>query len=138
MTPKQQSQVMALGLPGIGFRSEKRRFYPGGPTASHIVGLVDVDNKGIAGMERYVDTNGLSDLRAAGFNTEKELEPVKLSIDLRVQHVIRDELEKAMERYRAIAAGAVVLDIHTGEVLGMASLPDYDPKILSMLWKKTA
>jgi cell division protein FtsI (penicillin-binding protein 3) len=127
MTPKQQGQVMALGLPGIGFRSEKRRFYPGGSTASHIVGLVDVDNKGIAGMERYVDTNGLSDLRDAGFNTEKELQPVKLSIDLRVQHVIRDELMQAMERYRAIAAGAVVLDIHTGEVLGMASLPDYDP-----------
>jgi cell division protein FtsI (penicillin-binding protein 3) len=127
MTPKQQSQVMALGLPGIGFRSEKRRFYPGGATASHIVGLVDVDNKGIAGMERYVDTNGLSDLRDAGFNTEKELEPVKLSIDLRVQHVIRDELAQAMERYRAIAAGAVVLDVHTGEVIGMASLPDYDP-----------
>lgn len=127
MTPKQQSQVMKLGLPGIGFRSEKRRFYPGGPTASHIVGLVDVDNKGIAGMERYVDSHGLADLREAGFNTEKELEPVKLSIDLRVQHVIRDELGKAMERYQAIAAGAVVLDIHTGEVLGMASLPDYDP-----------
>jgi cell division protein FtsI (penicillin-binding protein 3) len=127
MTPKQQSQVMALGLPGIGFRSEKRRFYPGGSTASHIVGLVDVDNKGIAGMERYVDTNGLSDLRDAGFNTEKELEPVKLSIDLRVQHVIRDELAQAMDRYQAIAAGAVVLDIHTGEVMGMASLPDYDP-----------
>ncbi len=127
MTPKQQSMVMKLGLPGIGFRSEKRRFYPGGSTASHIVGLVDVDNKGIAGMERYVDKSGLSDLRDAGFTTEKELEPVKLSIDLRVQHVIRDELGKAMERYRAIAAGAVVLDVHTGEVLGMASLPDYDP-----------
>jgi cell division protein FtsI (penicillin-binding protein 3) len=127
MTPKQQSQIMALGLPGIGFRSEKRRFYPGGSTASHIVGLVDVDNKGIAGMERYVDTNGLSDLREAGFDTEKELAPVKLSIDLRVQHVIRDEIAQAMERYQAIAAGAVVLDIHSGEVLGMASLPDYDP-----------
>ncbi len=127
MTPKQQSMVMKLGLPGIGFRSEKRRFYPGGSTASHIVGLVDVDNKGIAGMERYVDKSGLSDLRDAGFTTEKELEPVKLSIDLRVQHVLRDEIGKAMERYQAIAAGAVVLDIHTGEVLGMASLPDYDP-----------
>ena len=127
MTPRQQSQVMALGLPGIGFRSEKRRFYPGGPTASHIVGLVDVDNKGTAGMERYVDNAGLSDLQAAGFTSERELSPVKLSIDLRVQHVIRDELQQAMERYRAIAAGAVVLDIHTGEVMGMASLPDYDP-----------
>ena len=127
MTPKQQSQVMKLGLPGIGFRSEKQRFYPGGSTASHIVGLVDVDNKGIAGMERYVDTHGLADLREAGFTTEKDLEPVKLSIDLRVQHVLRDEIAKAMDRYQAIAAGAVVLDIHTGEVLGMASLPDYDP-----------
>ena len=127
MTPKQQSQVMKLGLPGIGFRSEKQRFYPGGSTASHIVGLVDVDNKGIAGMERFVDTHGLSDLREAGFTTEKDLEPVKLSIDLRVQHVLRDELSKAIDRYQAIAAGAVVLDVHTGEVLGMASLPDYDP-----------
>ncbi len=127
MTPKQQSQVMKLGLPGIGFRSEKQRFYPGGSTASHIVGLVDVDNKGIAGMERYVDTHGLADLRDAGFTTEKDLEPVKLSIDLRVQHVLRDEIAKAMDRYQAIAAGAVVLDVHTGEVLGMASLPDYDP-----------
>ena len=127
MTPKQQSQVMKLGLPGIGFRSEKQRFYPGGSAASHIVGLVDVDNKGIAGMERYVDTHGLADLREAGFTTEKDLEPVKLSIDLRVQHVLRDEIAKAMDRYQAIAAGAVVLDVHTGEVLGMASLPDYDP-----------
>ncbi len=127
MTPKQQSLVMKLGLPGIGFRSEKQRFYPGGSTASHIVGLVDVDNKGIAGMERFVDTHGLADLREAGFTAEKDLEPVKLSIDLRVQHVIRDELGKAMERYSAIASGAVVLDVHTGEVLGMASLPDYDP-----------
>ena len=127
MTPKQQSQVMALGLPGIGFRDEKRRFYPGGPTASHLVGLVDVDNKGIAGMERFVDNAGLSDLQAAGFTSERELSPVKLSIDLRVQHVLRDELQQAMERYRAIGAGAVVLNIHTGEVLAMASMPDYDP-----------
>lgn len=127
MTPKQQAQVMALGLPGIGFRSEKRRFYPGGPTASHVVGLVDVDNKGTAGMEKYVDGHGLSDLQDAGFDSDKQLEPVKLSIDLRVQHIVRDELEKAMGRYNAIAAGGVVLDIHTGEVIAMASLPDYDP-----------
>ncbi len=127
MTPKQQAQVMALGLPGIGFRSEKQRFYPGGATASHIVGLVDVDNKGTAGMEKYVDSHGLSDLQSAGFDTEKQLEPVKLSIDLRIQHIVRDEIEQAMARYKAIAAGGVVLDIHTGEVLAMASLPDYDP-----------
>ena len=127
LTPKQQSQIMALGLPGVGFRTEKQRFYPGGPNASHIVGLVDVDNRGIAGMEKYVDQNGLSDLRDAGLAIEKDLAPVKLSIDSRVQHVLHDELTQAMARYRAIGAGAVVLNVHTGEVVAMASLPDYDP-----------
>jgi cell division protein FtsI (penicillin-binding protein 3) len=127
LTPKHQAQIMALGLPGIGFRTEKQRFYPGGANASHIVGLVDVDNRGIAGMEKYVDQNGLSDLREAGLAVEKDLAPVKLSIDSRVQHVLHDELTQAMARYRAIGAGAVVLNVHTGEVVAMASLPDYDP-----------
>ncbi|KAB2699569.1 penicillin-binding protein 2 [Ochrobactrum sp. Kaboul] len=127
LTPKQQSQIMALGVPGIGFRTEKRRFYPGGPTASHILGLVNVDNQGIAGMEKYIDSQGLTDLRLAGLATGQSLEPVRLSIDIRVQHIMRDVLVKAMERYRAIAAGAVVLNIKTGEVIAMASVPDFDP-----------
>ncbi|MGH6760004.1 MAG: peptidoglycan D,D-transpeptidase FtsI family protein [Phyllobacterium sp.] len=127
LTPRQQSQIMALGLPGIGFRTEKSRFYPGGPTASHILGLVNIDNQGIAGLEKYIDDQGLSDLRAAGLASPQALEPVNLSIDLRVQHVVRDEIVQAMERYRAIAAGAVVLNAKTGEVVAMASVPDFDP-----------
>src|SRR5690606_6253860 len=127
LTPRQQQAIMQLGIPGIGFRSEKRRFYPGGPTAAHIVGLVNVDNKGIAGMEKYVDDQGLADLQASGLDVARALEPVRLSIDLRVQHIVRDELERAMERYKALAAGAVVLNARTGEVLAMASLPDFDP-----------
>jgi cell division protein FtsI (penicillin-binding protein 3) len=127
LTPKQQSEIMALGIPGIGFRPEKRRFYPGGPTASHVVGHVNIDNRGIAGMEKYVDEQGLSDLFDLGMTINEDLEPVPLSIDLRVQHIVRDELAAAMERYRAIAAGAVVLDVHTGEVIAMSSLPDYNP-----------
>lgn len=127
LTPKQQSQIMALGVPGIGFRTEKRRFYPGGPTASHILGLVNVDNQGIAGMEKYIDSQGLTDLRSVGLATGQSLEPVHLSIDIRVQHIMRDVLVKAMERYRAIAAGAVVLNVKTGEVIAMSSVPDFDP-----------
>ena len=62
LTPRQQQEIFALGLPGIGFRTEKRRFYPGGNTASHVVGLVNVDNQGIAGMEKYIDDNGYRDI----------------------------------------------------------------------------
>lgn len=127
LTPAQQSQILQLGIPGIGFRRETRRFYPQGETASHIVGHVNIDNAGIAGIEKYIDDRGLRELRAAGLTNGQPLEPVKLSIDLRVQHFVRDELEKGMERYKAIAAGAVVVDVHTGEVLAMSSLPDYDP-----------
>lgn len=127
LSPRQQQAIMQLGIPGVGFRTEKRRFYPGGATAAHIVGLVNVDNKGIAGMEKYIDDQGLADLQATGLAVPKDLEPVRLSIDLRVQHILHDELTQAMERYRAIGAGAVVLNARTGEVLGMASLPDYDP-----------
>ena len=83
---------MALGIPGIGFRTEKRRFYPGGATASHIVGLTNIDNQGIAGMEKYIDDAGLADLQASGLAVASDLQPVKLSIDLRVQHIVRDEI----------------------------------------------
>jgi len=127
LSPRQQAEIMALGVPGLGFRTEKRRFYPGGSTASHILGLVNIDNKGIAGMEKYVDDQGLADLQATGLAVPGNLEPVRLSVDLRVQHVVHDELVQGMEKYHAIAAGAVVLDAKTGEVVAMASVPDYDP-----------
>ena len=127
LSPGQQQAILQLGIPGIGFRTEKRRFYPGGATASHILGLVNVDNQGIAGMEKYIHDQGLADLRASGLAVASDLEPVRLSLDLRVQHIVRDELEQAMERYQAIGAGAVVLNARTGEVLAMASLPDFDP-----------
>ncbi|MBC7312629.1 MAG: penicillin-binding protein 2, partial [Rhizobium sp.] len=127
LTPKQQSQILALGIPGIGFRPEKRRFYPGGSTASHIVGYVNIDNRGMAGMEKYIDNQGLADLRDLGMTSNVPLEPVKLSIDLRVQNIVRDVLVNAIDKFKALGAGAIVIDANTGEVLGMGSLPDFDP-----------
>jgi len=127
LSPRQQADILALGIPGMGFRTEKRRFYPGGSTASHILGLVNIDNKGIAGMEKYIDDQGLADLQALGLAGPDTLEPVKLSIDLRAQHVLHDELADALERYHAIAAAGAVINARTGEILAMASLPDYDP-----------
>lgn len=127
LTPAKESEILALGIPGIGFRTETRRFYPKGETASHIVGHVNIDNVGIAGLEKYIDDRGLKSLQNSGFARNADLEPVHLSVDLRVQHFVRDELLQAMDRYQAIAAGAVVLNVNTGEVVAMASLPDYNP-----------
>lgn len=128
ITPAEQDKVHSLGIPGIGFMTETRRFYPGGPTAAHIVGLTNVDNQGIAGFEKFVDRDGLADLHALGFaRGTASLAPVPLSVDLRVQYILRDELASAMERYQAIAASGVILNVHTGEILAMVSLPDYNP-----------
>jgi len=127
LTPDQQQKIHRLGVPGIGFVSESRRFYPGGGVAGHVIGHVNVDNQGIAGLEKYIDGQGLADLQKLGLAVNRELEPVRLAMDIRVQHVVRDELMRAMERYRAIAAVGIVMNAHTGEVLGMSSVPDYDP-----------
>jgi cell division protein FtsI (penicillin-binding protein 3) len=127
LTPKQQNEVLALGLPAIGFRPEVKRFYPGGRTAAHILGYVDIDNHGVAGMEKYLDQQGMSDLVATGVTSADTLQPLRLSIDLRVQNIVHDVVSNAIGLYQGQSAGAVVLDIHTGEVLAMASAPDFDP-----------
>jgi len=126
--PKEQEEVFRLGLPGIGFLPENKRVYPNGPVAAHVLGFTNVDNIGIAGMEKHIDGLGLNDLTMAGFRLDPaDLKPVRLSIDLRVTHAIRDELEKGIERFKAKAGAAAILDVNTGEVIALASLPDYDP-----------
>jgi cell division protein FtsI (penicillin-binding protein 3) len=119
LTPKQQAEIHELGLPGLGFIEEYRRVYPMGVTASHVVGLVDVDNKGLAGIEKFIDDNPQLTMAAD--------EAVTLSLDLGVQHVLREELGRAIATYRAKAAAGIVIDVHSGEVVALVSLPDYDP-----------
>jgi cell division protein FtsI (penicillin-binding protein 3) len=125
LTPKQQAEIHELGLPGLAFIEEYRRVYPVGATASHVVGLVDVDSKGLAGIEKFIDDN--PQLVMAHAETASGEQSVSLSLDLGVQHVLREELGRAMATYHAKAAGGIVLDVHSGEVLALTSLPDYDP-----------
>ncbi len=128
ITPRQQAEVHRLGIPGVGFVPENKRVYPNGTAAAHVLGFANIDNVGIAGIEKYIDSQGLQDLNGAGLATEaSDLKPVKLSIDLRVQHLLRDELSKGLERFKAIAAAGAIMDVNTGEVIALVSLPDFDP-----------
>jgi cell division protein FtsI (penicillin-binding protein 3) len=128
ITPQQQARVHALGLPGVGFLEENRRVYPGGRTMSHVIGHVNVDNQGTAGLEKWIDgARGLDVLHQAGFALDRAQEPVRLSVDVRVQHAMRDVMVDAIQRYQAIAGAAILMHAQTGEIVGMVSLPDYDP-----------
>jgi cell division protein FtsI (penicillin-binding protein 3) len=127
ITPAQQQAVHRLGIPGVGFLTENKRVYPDGNAFSHIVGHVNIDNAGIAGIEKWIDGRGLADLHGAGFGIDREQEPVRLGVDLRVQHAFRDELVAARDKYKADAAAGIVLDVRTGEIVSMVSVPDYDP-----------
>ncbi|MFN4309078.1 MAG: peptidoglycan D,D-transpeptidase FtsI family protein [Ferrovibrio sp.] len=119
LTPREQYEVNRLGIPGLYFHNEQRRVYPQGPLAVHVLGYTDIDGKGISGVEQYFDEQ-LRDPSRTG-------DPLELSIDIRVQHVVRDEIAKAVEFFNAIGGGGIVLDVHTGEVIAMVSLPDFDP-----------
>jgi cell division protein FtsI (penicillin-binding protein 3) len=127
ITPQQQHEIHRLGIPGVGFLRENKRVYPTGNEVAHLIGLVNIDNQGIAGMEKWLDSNGLADLHRAGFATDRLQRPVELSVDLRVEHALRDELLKAKEKYKAKAASGLVSNVRTGEIVAMVSVPDFDP-----------
>jgi len=127
ITPAQQQEVYRLGIPGIGFLTENKRVYPNSNEFSHIVGYVNIDNQGMGGIEKWIDDRGLADLHHAGFGIDREQEPIRLGVDLRVQHALHDELVAARDTFKADAAAGIVLDVRTGEVVAMVSIPDYNP-----------
>ena len=127
ITPRQQRDIYRMGLPGIGFLSENKRVYPNGPEVSHLIGHVNIDNQGIAGMEKWLDGQGLAALHMAGLATDRLQNPVELAVDLRVQHALRDELVAARAKFHTIAAAGLVLNVRTGEIVAMVSEPAYDP-----------
>ena len=127
LTPALQEKIYQLGIPGIDFVTESKRFYPGGNESSHILGSVNIDNQGIAGIEKDIDDEDVALLQSVGLARGNELTPVNLSVDLRVQHVMHEQLTDALTRYKAVAAAGVMMDVRTGEIVGMVSLPDFDP-----------
>jgi cell division protein FtsI (penicillin-binding protein 3) len=116
LTPRQMASVNALGIPGLDFENEEKRIYPQGRAFAHVVGYAGVDNKGLAGIERSFDES----LRSRH-------DPLQLSVDLRVQSILRAEIAKQITAFTAVGGSGIVMDVNTGEVLALVSLPDFDP-----------
>jgi cell division protein FtsI (penicillin-binding protein 3) len=127
ITPAQQREIHRLGIPGVGFLAENKRVYPNGPIVSHEIGYVNIDNQGIAGIEKWLDGQGLAALHMAGLATDQLQRPVELAVDLRVQYALREELAAAREKFKAKASAGIIADVNTGEVVAMVSEPDFDP-----------
>jgi cell division protein FtsI (penicillin-binding protein 3) len=115
ITPDEEARINNLGIPSVDFRQTQQRHYPLGRVAAHVIGGVGIDENGIAGAELALDQR----IRGNG-------EPLRLSLDVRVQNVVREELLAAKEEFGAIGACGIVMDVNTGEILAMVSLPDYD------------
>jgi cell division protein FtsI (penicillin-binding protein 3) len=115
ITPSEELAINALGIPGIYFQPGEKRRYPLGRVAAQVLGGVDVDSHGVAGVEKAFEKR-----------LETNSEPLRLSIDVRVQAVMRDELQHSKDEFKAIGACGIVMDVRTGEVIAMVSLPDYD------------
>ena len=116
LTPAEQYDVNQLGIPGLEFEHEERRVYPDGGLTSHVVGYTGIDNAGFAGVER-----GLDDVLRG------RREPLELSLDLRLQYILREELQRVIDDFTAKGGAGLIMDVNSGEILAMTSLPDFDP-----------
>ena len=142
VSPEQARRVAALGLDGIGFLKESRRFYPNRALAAHLLGYVGIDNAGLAGIEGVYDSliRGQQgkvlvqvDARKQAF-LRVERPPtmgatLELTIDQNIQHIVERELKAGVEWANAAGGSAIVMDPATGEVLAMASYPTFNPNV---------
>ncbi|MEO1168950.1 MAG: penicillin-binding protein 2 [Pseudomonadota bacterium] len=117
--PELVAQVNALGEPAMEYLREPERLYPQTNLAAHVLGWVNLDGEGVTGMEAVLEQRLMDPARRN--------EPVALSIDSRVQAAVQSELAAAMRRFNAIGAAGIVLDAHTGELLALTSLPNFNP-----------
>lgn len=124
LVPEEQGKIMLIGDPGLAFREEYRRVYPQGELTAHTIGYVSQDNKGLAGLERAF--NPL-------LSMNKNSHELKTTLDIRLQHALRQELENTIGKFSAKAGAGLIMDVNSGDVLAMVSLPDYDPNAKSKM-----
>ncbi len=117
ISPDQQAAILYLGMPGLNFKEEMRRIYPQGALAVHMVGTSGVDGQGLSGIE-------------GSFNTllDKESDALQLTLDVRLQHIMKREIAKTIKKFKAKAGAGLIMDVENGEILAAVSLPDYEPQ----------
>jgi cell division protein FtsI (penicillin-binding protein 3) len=118
LAPDVRAKVQRLGLAGLEYEPGSKRHYPDGRMAAQVVGVTDPDGKGVSGLELGLDPK---------LRDERPGDPVQTSLDMRVQFVLAHEAAASMEEFKARAAGGLVMDVRTGEILALVSLPDFDP-----------
>ncbi|MBQ2810723.1 MAG: penicillin-binding protein 2 [Alphaproteobacteria bacterium] len=118
LSPAQQAQVNALGIPALEFVESQARIYPHDNLFSHIIGYTDIDNLGISGLEKSMHKR-----------LTQSTKPLQLTINTAVQDTIREELSAAITKFKALGATAILSDVTSGEIIAMVSLPDYNPNI---------
>ena len=116
LTPSQQYEINALGVPGLEFEEGEKRIYPHSNLLAHVIGNTNIDNRGISGIERKLNDR-----------LTKSTVPLKLTIDLGVQDTIRELLLEGVKKYQADGATAILMDVNTSEVISMVSVPDFNP-----------
>jgi cell division protein FtsI (penicillin-binding protein 3) len=119
--PELVAQINALGEPAIEFAREPQRLYPQGSLATHVLGYADFEGRGVTGLERVFDERLLG--------PSAKTHPLQLALDVRVQGVLEAELADAMTKQQAVGATGLVMDVHTGEIVAMVSLPTYNPNL---------
>lgn len=137
--------IAAQDLPGVGFETEYRRYYPGVEVFGHVLGFTDIEDRGQEGMERAYDTwlsaepgqrRVIQDGRRRIVAEVEQIRPPRngkdlvLSLDRRLQFLAYRELKAAVAEHKAVGGTAVVLDVTTGEVLAMVNQPGYNPNDL--------
>ncbi|MEO0033589.1 MAG: hypothetical protein RIS94_3347, partial [Pseudomonadota bacterium] len=124
--PEEANRVFALGEPALEFPRESQRYYPQGSLAAHVLGFVDEAGKGHVGMEQVLEPRLLDPAQRGT--------PVALSIDARAQGALEDELGRGMMESNAKGAAGIILDVDTGEVVALASLPSFNPNRSDMAY----
>ncbi len=125
ITPQEHEKIYNLGMPGFGFEREQKRIYTYGNLLSHVIGYVGRDLGGLAGIEKYFDKylTGVEEIDSSHIQDNL----LQLSIDVRVQNILSEEIDLVMKKFSAKGAAGMVVDPNNGEILALVSKPDFDP-----------